>query len=89
MDWTQIVSSVVAVSVLLIPSVGWLINTVNKLDRRCTVLETRDEPMEGRLDRITRKVSSVADDVQIIKISIAKIETTLQARADDNSAPPR
>ncbi len=89
MDWAQIVSSIVAVIIIITAPVGWVINMVLKIDRRTTVLETKHKNDSKVLDSISKKVSDVADSVQVIKVAIAKIETVLEARAEDSNMPQR
>ena len=84
MDWGQIVSSIGGMVIISTGPVGWVISMVLKLDKRTTILETKDKNDSKTLDSINKKISDVVDSVQIIKVAIAKIETLLGSRADDS-----
>jgi len=89
MDWIQVISSIVGILVVLTGPVGWIINTMLKLDRRTTILETIRKTEGKKLDTIDKKISDIVDTVQIIKIAIVKIETVLESRANDSNIPRR
>ena len=84
MDWAQIITSFVGVLAILFVPIGWVVTTMYKLDRRTTILETKNKIESRKLDSIDEKISDVVDSVQIIKVAIAKIETLLGSRADDS-----
>ena len=84
MDWSQIVTSFVGVLAILFVPIGWVVTTMYKMDKRTTILETKNEIESKKLDSIDAKISDVVDSVQIIKVVIAKIETILGSRADDS-----
>ena len=84
-EWPSIILSVVGVIGILIAPVGWILSNIGKIGCRLTVLETKDEGNSQKLDRISKKVSDMADSVQIIKVAIAKIETTLKVKADESN----
>jgi len=89
MDWAQIISSIIGMMLVLTPPVGWIVTMVFKLDRRTTVLETKGKTDGRKLDEISNKISDLVDNVQVIKVAIAKIETVLEARSDDSNMPGR
>ena len=84
MDWAQIITSFVGVLAILFVPIGWVVTTMYKLDRRTTILETKNKIESRKLDSIDEKISDVVDSVQIIKVAIAKIETILGSRAEDS-----
>jgi hypothetical protein len=89
MDWTPIVSSIASVIVILLIPIGWGAKMLLSIERRTTILETKDKTDGRTLESINKKVSGIADSVQIINIAIAKIETVLKSRSDDSVQPQR
>ena len=84
MDWSQTVSSIVGMILVLTAPVGWIIGIILKLDKRVIVLEIKSQLFSKTLDKIDKKVSNNSDDLQIIKVAIAKIETVLGPRPNDS-----
>ena len=86
MDWSQVISSVVGVLVVLTIPIGWGIKFMLNVDKRTTILETKGKEEGKKLDTINSKTSDIVDDVHIIKVTIAKIETVLESKSDDSVA---
>ena len=84
MDWSQTVSSIVGMVLVLTALVGWVIRIILKLEKRVTVLEIKSQLFSKTWDKIDKKVSNNSDDLQIIKVAIAKIETILDSRPNDS-----
>lgn len=84
MDWSQIVSSIIGMLVILMIPIGWAVKFMLNIDKRTTILETKGKTDVKKLDNIDTKISNMVDDIHIIKVTIAKIETVLGARPDDS-----
>lgn len=89
LDWSQMISSIISVIIILLIPIGWGAKMLLSLDKRTTILETRSKTDVKKLDTIDRKISDVVDSIHIIQVAIAKIETVIASKLDDSNISTR